>query len=423
MVCEQGLARVGVDDVVDPGQFATPGVVERDDRVQRRAEPARPDVDGQNLAGLGGEPEVVVVAVALGAAIDGYRHSDPVGLGRRVVGLALADLGVLAHGERQAVTVRRPDGDNRAAVGSRRHLERGRREVDTVQLDLRRSAALASHGEDIRQVGHHADGEPVEERVAAPEEDIPDFEQVVAVLRGLEDEHGVRAERRVVDPGDLVAAGVVKRQAPVEPAGHRVGDVGQQGPALERADERLTGLHLDAEEVAVGLGELSVDEHGQGIELLGLRRLGIRLDLVHLGERSDHEAVAVRHAAERGDADIALAGFRVGGDRDRDLDRIGLAGQNHLRGHAGTAHAHGAGPLEVRAGDDGLRRLASLPARRKHATDQRLGRLRERPRRAHGQQQEKDGREPLPSRSVAAMPVRTHQTVPPAFQGLAVWCL
>ena len=80
---------------------------------------------------------------------------------------------------------------------------------------------------------------------------VLDLDDVLPVFGDLEEQDRIGMETIVVVVGQLFSLGVVERQRGLEPAGHGVGQVGDQLPRAGGDDQSLALAGLEA--VAVGV--------------------------------------------------------------------------------------------------------------------------------------------------------------------------
>ena len=105
--------------------------------------------------------------------------------------------------------------------------------------------------------------------------------------------------------------GVVQRQHGLEPAGHGVGQVGDQLPRGGGDDQPLALAGVEGEAVDVAGHDLAVDDHRQLVADDGIGRLVVGLGLAGLGQLADVETDRIGHARGGDQAQLALAGLGV----------------------------------------------------------------------------------------------------------------
>ena len=154
------------------------------------------------------------------------RHSGSVS---RANGTRLETKSLLARGERM---------DARPGVRrGRRQL--GRLQVPAFHLDRHRSARLAAQREDARHKRQLADGDAIDEILAPAVDGVVDA-STYSPSRGTSQRIvGIGLEAVVVVIRHFLAVRVVQHQHGLEPAGHGVGDIGDQLPRLGGDDQPL----------------------------------------------------------------------------------------------------------------------------------------------------------------------------------------
>ena len=360
-----------VDEVVVLGELFAGLVEERQQRVDGRAETAGADLQDEVLIGLGLEGEEVGVAGPFDAGVDGDGGREGLGLLGGIVGFLLGRVGQVRDAERHGVGdevgVVEADESLVGALGRQVELHLVLRQVGAEEFHVDLGAAPSADGPDVRDERHGPDGEAIDEVAPAAEDGVADLDHVLAVGGHLEHQDRVGVEAEVVDVGDVAALGVVQGEDGLEPSGDAVGDEGQDVLGLDAQDERLAGLGGEAEEVFVGVEDLAVGQRGQGGQGLGLAEFGVGLLLGDLRHLADEEPPAVRGAAGRDEAEVAVAGRGVGGDGHRDGGGVlGLALLDLLDGarDAGAADVDGLGAHQVGPDDGHLDGGALLSAGR-----------------------------------------------------------
>ena len=143
----------------------------------------------------------------------------------------------------------------------------------------------------------------IDEILAAAVDGVVDAEHVLAVLGHFAEDHRVGLEAVVVVVGHLLAVGVVQRQHGLEPAGHGVGDIGDQLPRLGGDDQPLALAGREAIAVHFAGSDLAVQRAGQGDAVLDLVRRplaqGELLLAQHLVAAGEHRLAAELRAAGR----------------------------------------------------------------------------------------------------------------------------
>src|SRR6185295_8835714 len=243
----------------------------------------------------------------------------------------------------------RLDGDgellDRAAVDLDALGGRAAGEVAAVDDDLVVGAGLHDGRVDVVDPGALADGDAVEELLAAAIQEIADLHDIGAVLVGAEVEQGV-AGAGAGHAAQLAAGGIDERQDDLR--------AGVEAQAL-RVDEVALALlrgQLEAVEALRVAG--AVDDRAQR----GLLRRGdvvVRLLLDELLAVADGEPPRVADAEVAGGADFIDAGRHVARDRDPELALDGPAlridaGRLFLqggRGDAGMREDQAVGAVEV----------------------------------------------------------------------------
>ena len=136
-------------------------------------------------------------------------------------------------------------------------------QVPALELDGGLRAGPAAQREDARHERQLAHGDAVDEVLAAAVDGVLDLDHVLAVLRDLVVEDRIGMEAEVVVIGQLLALGVVERQGGLEPAGHGVGQVGDQLPCAGGHDQALALAGLEAIPVHAAGHDLAVDDDRQ----------------------------------------------------------------------------------------------------------------------------------------------------------------
>ena len=371
--------QVRIDEVVVLDQPAALGVQHGQERVEWRIQAAGQHVQHQHLIGLRRQDEVVDVARLLDAAVDGGRHGDAVRLREGVVRFRLAGLRLVPHRQRQQIVGNpardRSDEPQGRRVGRDGEAQGRSGQAHAVQFERDGRVPLPAQREHMRQVREDPEGQPVDEIGSPAVDDVADLQRVLAVLRNRAHQHRLGAVAEAIDRHQHLARRIEQGQGGVQEAGDGVGEVRQQAPRLDGADDRLAGLGGEAEAVAVVVQNLAVDQDRQGGQLLRLGPVGVRLDLVDLRQGSDEEPQPVGDSARRDQPQVPLAQFGVGGHRQRDLDRRGVHDLDDVGRHARSGDPHAVGVLELLAVDQGLDRLAPRRSGRKHERQDRLRRL------------------------------------------------
>ena len=122
-------------------------------------------------------------------------------------------------------------------------------------------AGRAAQREDAGHIRQLAQGDAIDEILAATVDGIPDLDHVFAVLGDFIMQDRVGVEQVMVGVLQFMALGVVKRQGGLEPAGHGVGKIGDQFPRRghDHQPHPLAGLkpiavHAAGQDLAVNDG-------------------------------------------------------------------------------------------------------------------------------------------------------------------------
>ena len=177
--------------------------------------------------------------------------------------------------------------------------------------------------------GSSPDRDAVDEVLAPAVDRVVDLEDVLAVARDLVEQHrvGMEADSRRRRPARL-PAGVVQRQRGLEPAGHRVGQVGDQVRALAATHQLLALARGEAEAVHVAGQDLAVEHRRQrdAHSVGGCRGYRLPVDLVAQRSTRDSRLGCRRlrtPAARRRETTSGLV--RPAGRRRRSSRRPGAA--------------------------------------------------------------------------------------------------
>ena len=225
----------------------------RKKRVERRTEPAGLDFGDDLVAGAALEPEDVRLAAALDAAVDDDRQGDRLRGLRGVVRLDFPAFGQRVHRVQNVVgdgftasPCRLPDA-GAAGLGIERQLPL--RQVPAADRRHRGGSGLPAEREELRDERLLADGDAIDEVLAAAIDRVADFQLVFPVRRDREEEDRVGIEEVMVRAGQLPALGVVQGDHGLEPAGDGVGHVGNQVARLRLDDEALSAPRAEADPV------------------------------------------------------------------------------------------------------------------------------------------------------------------------------
>ncbi len=314
-------------------------------RVERRAEPPRANLGDDRLARLPLEREDVHVARFLDPSVDDHREREALGVLRGRVRLAFERLGQRVDGERHAVGRQlAPGGGHRRHARLRaRRIHRHSRglQVPAGHLDGGLRPGRPAEREDAGDERELADGDPVDEVLAASIERVLDLQHVVAVGRDLHVEHRVGLVAVVVAVGDLVARRVAERERRLDPAGHGVGQIGHQVAGADDADEvlPLAGRETIAIGVArrvlpglaerelraidVARNEAPVDDGRQRDGQFGVGLAGLLFLLHELRHRADDERERVRQAERGVQPNLARSRLRAGVDGNGECHHFG----------------------------------------------------------------------------------------------------
>ncbi len=250
--------------IVVDGQLLAGGVGQLEQAVQRGIEPPRIDFRHDRLAGAALEAEHVPVARPVDPAVDDDRQRHLLGRRGRVVRLLFQAFRQRVHREGhdvgEPVLPARTRADKRPAsrcLLSTVSLAVG--QIPTLQLDGGRRAGRAAQREDAGHERQLAHGDAIDEILAAAVERVVDRQHVLAVLRDLEEDHRVGLEAVVVAIRHFLPLRVVERQHRLEPAGHGVGNVGDQLPRLDAGHQALALAGLEA--IAVHAAERDLAVH------------------------------------------------------------------------------------------------------------------------------------------------------------------
>ncbi len=181
--------------------------------------------------------------------------------------------------------------DSRGLV-PRVHGQLVHRQVPARQLDGGLSPGGAAQRKDAGDERNLADGDAIHEIRTAAVDGVLDLDHVLPVLRDLEEEDRIGMEVVVVVVGQLVPVGIVQRQRGLEPAGHGVGQVGDQFPRAGGDDQplALSGLEAVAVRVAgrepLGLPVYVVRLAGNDLPVDHGRQRNIRRHLGREAERA-----------------------------------------------------------------------------------------------------------------------------------------
>ena len=213
-------------------------------------------------------------------------------------------------------------------------------------------AAVARPGAERKDARHErqlAGGDAIDEILAAAVDGVGDREHVLAVLGHFEEDHRIGLEAVIVVVGHFLSLGVVNGHHRLEPAGHGVGNEGDQLPRLGGEHQPLPLAGLETVAVHFAGSDLAVGRAGQRDALLDLvggpLAQGLLLLAQHLERGAEHrlagdlrqltdvEDQRVRYAARRGQRQLARArrGVRRYGDLDQDEVGDRVAGRRVAR--------------------------------------------------------------------------------------------
>src|SRR5208283_4753099 len=113
-------------------------------------------------------------------------------------------------------------------------------QVPAGDADGRAATRPAAQGKDAGDEGQFAEGDAVDEILAAAIDGVVDLEGVVAIGGDLVIEDRVLVEAVVVGGGDLFAGGIAQADGGLEPAGDGVGDVRNQFAGAHRNHQAQT---------------------------------------------------------------------------------------------------------------------------------------------------------------------------------------
>jgi hypothetical protein len=122
---------------------------------------------------------------------------------------------------------------------------------------------MAAERKDTGEIGLLADRDAIHKVLAPAMDGVGDGGGVFAVLRHVEEHHGVRLEAEVILVGDFFSLAVVKREHGLEPAGHGIGDEGDQLPRESGDDEPLAFAGGKTVAVHLAGGDLAVERAGR----------------------------------------------------------------------------------------------------------------------------------------------------------------
>ena len=231
----------------------------------------------------------------------------------------------------------------------RRHLRRF--QVPAGGLDLHRGARPGSDRENARHERQLADADPVHEVLASTVDAVVDAEHILAVPGNLAKDRGVGLEAVVVVIRHLLAVCVMQHQHGLEPAGHGVGDIGDQLPRPGSDDQPLALARYEAIPVNFPGSDLAIQRTRQGDPVLDLVRRALAegefLFAQHLVAAGDHWLAAqLGQLADAEDHRVGQAGR--GPDPEFPLARLGVVRDGDFDEHQ-PASAALAGRLQYSA--------------------------------------------------------------------------
>jgi len=109
--------------------------------------------------------------------------------------------------------------------------DRAGAEVPAAQLHAALRAHGSAQGEDARDERQLAESDTVDEILASPIDRVADFDHVLAVLSEGVAQHGIGIETKVIGEGQFVSRGIADGHVGLKPAGHGIGQIGDQALA------------------------------------------------------------------------------------------------------------------------------------------------------------------------------------------------
>jgi hypothetical protein len=283
-----------------------------------------------------------IVGLGLGGAGERFEHDAG----------GIRELGVAAHRDVEGAGFL-PSGVERELVG---------REIPAGEFEVGALAATGAERINAGDEGQLADGDAVDEVFATAVNRVFDFDGVSAVGGNVETQDRIGAVAVVVGVGEFAAAFVVERERRLEPAGHGVGEVGDERAGVGDHDDALALFRGETEAVDFARHDLTVHDGGNGDFhfRLGARAAGIGVGILacsgvgrrrgdahgfaHLGELADDEHHWIRKPTGRAEADLAFAGGGVGIERDfegngfrEDRAHLTIAARGEQGAHFGGA--------------------------------------------------------------------------------------